>query len=147
MLLYLISYIFTHFLVVFPDLIVSIIGYILIFDVYIYSVLLHGLYGQTVGKMILSVKVVNYSNEKNISFWQAFLRDCVPVVVLFVTILVLSFAPVDDEGNLPSVVDSILIFSAVFHITWFLVEVITMLLNDKRRALHDFIAGTVVIRI
>ena len=29
---------------------------------------------------------------------------------------------------------------------WFLAEVLTMLTNDKRRALHDFIAGTVVVR-
>jgi|KBSSwiStaDraftv2_1062776.scaffolds.fasta_scaffold128226_4 hypothetical protein len=29
---------------------------------------------------------------------------------------------------------------------WFLAEVLTMLTNAKRRALHDFIAGTVVVR-
>jgi uncharacterized RDD family membrane protein YckC len=29
---------------------------------------------------------------------------------------------------------------------WYLLEVITMLTNDKRRAVHDFIAGTVVVR-
>ena len=29
---------------------------------------------------------------------------------------------------------------------WFLAEVLTMLTNEKRRALHDFIAGTVVVR-
>jgi hypothetical protein len=29
---------------------------------------------------------------------------------------------------------------------WFVAEVLTMLTNDKRRALHDFVAGTVVVR-
>jgi hypothetical protein len=29
---------------------------------------------------------------------------------------------------------------------WFVAEVITMLTNEKRRALHDFIAGTIVVR-
>ena len=29
---------------------------------------------------------------------------------------------------------------------WFVLEIITMLLNKKRRALHDLIAGTVVVR-
>lgn len=29
---------------------------------------------------------------------------------------------------------------------WFVAEVLTMLTNEKRRALHDFIAGTVVIK-
>lgn len=29
---------------------------------------------------------------------------------------------------------------------WFVAEVLTMLTNERRRALHDFIAGTVVVR-
>jgi len=29
--------------------------------------------------------------------------------------------------------------------SWFILEVITMLTNSKRRALHDWIAGTVVV--
>ena len=29
---------------------------------------------------------------------------------------------------------------------WFLLEIISMITNAKRRAFHDFIAGTVVIR-
>jgi uncharacterized RDD family membrane protein YckC len=29
---------------------------------------------------------------------------------------------------------------------WFLLEIITLFANKKRRALHDFIAGSVVIR-
>ena len=32
-------------------------------------------------------------------------------------------------------------------ITWSLLEIITMLFNKKGRALHDMIAGTVVLRI
>ena len=30
---------------------------------------------------------------------------------------------------------------------WTLLEVLTMLTNAKRRAIHDFIAGTVVVRV
>ena len=30
---------------------------------------------------------------------------------------------------------------------WSILEVTTMLINSKRRALHDFIAGTVVMRV
>jgi hypothetical protein len=35
---------------------------------------------------------------------------------------------------------------AVLPGLWFLAEVTTMFANDKRRALHDLIAGTVVVR-
>ena len=31
-------------------------------------------------------------------------------------------------------------------VLWFVAEVLTMLTNEKRRAVHDFIAGTVVVR-
>jgi uncharacterized RDD family membrane protein YckC len=34
----------------------------------------------------------------------------------------------------------------VAALTGFLLEIISMLTNEKRRALHDFIAGTVVVR-
>jgi uncharacterized RDD family membrane protein YckC len=37
-------------------------------------------------------------------------------------------------------------FVPLIILCWFLAEVITMLTNEKRRALHDFLAGTVVIR-
>jgi uncharacterized RDD family membrane protein YckC len=30
---------------------------------------------------------------------------------------------------------------------WFVLELLTMLTNNKRRALHDFIAGSVVVRL
>ena len=40
-------------------------------------------------------------------------------------------------------VDWVLMYSTS---AWFIVEVATMLTNDKRRALHDFIAGSVVVR-
>jgi uncharacterized RDD family membrane protein YckC len=32
-------------------------------------------------------------------------------------------------------------------IAWVLLEYLTMLLNEQRRAIHDFIAGTVVVRV
>jgi uncharacterized RDD family membrane protein YckC len=35
---------------------------------------------------------------------------------------------------------------AYASIGWFLLEVVTMLTNSKRRALHDLIAKTVVVR-
>ena len=36
---------------------------------------------------------------------------------------------------------------AFAEFAWFVAEILTMLTNKKRRALHDFIAGTVVVRV
>src|SRR5215213_1492372 len=40
----------------------------------IYFIVMHGLYGQTVGKMLMKVKVLNFSEAK-INFRQAIIRD------------------------------------------------------------------------
>src|SRR3990172_4083522 len=42
---------------------------------YFYSVLMHGRYGQTLGKMVCKVKVVDKSEAKPITYRQAFFRD------------------------------------------------------------------------
>src|SRR6267378_3837249 len=54
------------------------IAYTLSFD--FYSVAMHSKYGQTLGKMAMSVKVLDVS-EKKLSLRQALLRDCVPIML------------------------------------------------------------------
>ena len=113
----------------------------------IYSVVLHGLYGQTLGKMALDIKVVDAKNEGCISFKQALLRDCVPIIVLVLMLFSTLFIPVVTAADeIPHWVIYLLFGFSFTLIGWHLLEIITMLFNDKRRALHDFIAGTVVIR-
>jgi uncharacterized RDD family membrane protein YckC len=109
-----------------------------------YSIFMHTRYGQTVGKMVLGVKVWDVSESRLPSLKQAFLRDIGSVVprvaaLGYFVFLVISqrFVSLDQVHKLPGVIVNWVDF-------WFLVEVITMLTNEKRRALHDFIAGTVV---
>lgn len=111
-----------------------------------YNALLQGWYGQTLGKMLLRVKVVRYDDESPISMFQAFLRE-VPTV-LFNTasfagqaFAVLSGKEIDRTNPIPIL--NVLMFIAV---PWFLAEVLCAFKTIKRRAIHDFIAGTVVIR-
>jgi uncharacterized RDD family membrane protein YckC len=122
------------------------LGYIDTVQFTVYSVLLHTLYGQTFGKMALDVKVVDFKSENNITFKQAFLRDCVPVVMLVFLLTASVFMPIEPTGESPEwLVYGMMIFGLSYFL-WHLLEIITMLFNDKNRALHDFIAGTVVIR-
>src|SRR5262249_46297132 len=111
-----------------------------------YTVVMHARYGQTVGKMVTKVRVVDFRTEGSISWLQAWLREGIPLVLSFGFVgwqvfLILS-------GNLsPGSVASgeALANSKGFWILtalpglWFVAEVLTMLTNDKRRALHDFI--------
>lgn len=111
-----------------------------------YSVIMHGLYGQTLGKMAVGIKVVDAQTEGPIRMRQAFFRDV--VFVVFNTILMgyaIYFAINDsprDGTEILYVENTVVIGMYV----WFFAEILSCLTNSKCRALHDYIAGTVVIK-
>jgi len=114
-------------------------------SLWLYSVLMHGFYGQTIGKRLAGVKVLDVS-ERPISMRQAFLRDSVYIGLN--TIGLFRFLYFRLVGELPdtqmmNIVGYLVGYAAL---GWFLLEILTTLTNKKRRALHDFIAGTVVVR-
>ncbi len=111
-----------------------------------YSIYLHGTYGQTIGKWLMKVQVLNI-DETRLIMRQAFLRDRIGVS-LAVVYLLFAIAPVfsgvsprsrEFGEHMPSLIWNV-------GLVTFALEVITMLTNAKRRALHDFIAGSVVVR-
>ena len=115
----------------------------------LYSILMHGLFGQTVGKMLTGVRVVDLA-EASITMRQAILRDS-PGLLFELAFIPLALIHLDwwiafQRGDLAEIPRWFLIlgFGALLM---FLVEVATMLTNGKRRALHDFIAGSVVVKI
>lgn len=118
-----------------------------------YSVILHWKWGQTLGKRLSGVRVNALSGDP-LSLRQAGMRDILPLV--FNTVGVLLDLPRVVQGRIPYEAAAAAGFSGLspFHIfvlwsslAWFVLELLTMLSNAKRRALHDFIAGTVVIRL
>jgi uncharacterized RDD family membrane protein YckC len=114
------------------------------FDIYIYSVLMHAYFGKTIGKMFLGIRVLTIEENK-ISFKHAILRDIVPIFIMLISIS--SVLEIMFPQPMPSASISPIYFIITgFPLIWFLLEIVTMLFNKKRRALHDFIAGTVVMR-
>ena len=119
----------------------------------IYVVQMLARYGQTVGKMVTKVRVVDYLTEDQISPRQAWLRE-VSLVIFGLIFLAYQSLVIMTSDIEPGLITSGKAFAhditfwllASLAGLWFLAEVVTMMTNDKRRALHDFIAGTVVIR-
>ena len=98
--------------------------------------------------MVMGLKVVDHKTEAAIGLTQAFKRDSVPVALilllsLYLSIVVGSLDSFEIIAN-PSAIAS-LIFVGILSIIWALLEVISMLFNEKSRAIHDLIAGTVVV--
>ena len=111
-----------------------------------YAIYLHGTYGQTVGKWLMKVQVLSV-DETRLTMRQAFLRDSIGLSLIAVYLL-FAISPV-FSGVSPS---SREFYEHIPSVIWkvglitFALELITMLTNEKRRALHDYIAGSVVVR-
>jgi uncharacterized RDD family membrane protein YckC len=109
-----------------------------------YGVLLHFFYGQTVGKMLMKIKVIDVSETKNITLTQSVFRDFFYILSFCVFVVLSGYAMIIGEVS-PNVS---MVFDWFGHVSliWFIIEIVTCLFNQKRRALHDLIAGTVVVR-
>jgi uncharacterized RDD family membrane protein YckC len=117
-----------------------------------YSIILHGLFGQTLGKKFTGVKVFDVSGQR-LSVRQAVFRDSVLLVLVLFGVAV--DLPTVMTGSNPydpttfslsklSLLQQIPLWGSF---VWFLVEVVSMLANAQRRAVHDLIAGSVVMRV
>ena len=111
-----------------------------------YSIWMHGTFGQTLGKMACRVSVLDVS-EQPLTMHQAAMRDIFGIVLL----------PFAWAINIPRIFHGIDILKPEnatpidylflnLGLCWFLLECATILTNRKRRALHDFIAGSIVVR-
>jgi len=128
----------------------------LTFSFYAYEIYLHGRWGQTIGKRSQDISVVSLDGT-SITWKQAFLRSSVGLglgVLSSISTLVALFSMTDGEfstlswmelavrqSELSPYIDQIVIATYI----WTGSEVVVLLFNRKKRALHDFIAGTVVV--
>ena len=109
-----------------------------------YTILLHWRYGKTIGKMLMRVTVLTYEAETRITFRQSFLRESPWVMLVMAACILAGVALATATASTPLwILINILRWCSF---VWYLVEIVTMLTNEKRRAVHDYIAGTVVVR-
>lgn len=112
-----------------------------------YSILMHGYYGQTLGKRAMKIRVLSVDDEPA-SMRQALLRDCVWLALAIIGFFLDLPEVLGGEYLTTLNEETSLLEDIIAHGTsaWLVLEMITMLFNDKRRAIHDLIAGTVVVR-
>jgi len=107
-----------------------------------YSVFMHGRFGQTLGKFFCGVKVLAL-NGSRITYEHAIRRDIVPCLLLPVWVWTIGYAAIYREYPSPAMFR----WAQQIGLYWGVLELVTMLLNEQRRALHDYIAKTVVVRV
>jgi uncharacterized RDD family membrane protein YckC len=113
---------------------------------WLYSVLLHARHGQTLGKRAAHVKVLDLSEERIPTLRQAFLRDSGYILLNGLTLAYFVYLVLTRQYGGEAAVLPAARLLTLAGLAWFLLEVATALTNPKRRALHDLIAGTVVVR-
>lgn len=111
----------------------------------VYSVFLHYKYGQTFGKWVATVQVLDISETRTLTFRQAIFRESFYLLVVIIG-FVYYFVLLTQTADRQSVLVNYSSFSDNPVFWWTLIELVTMLTNFKRRAVHDFIAKSIVIR-
>jgi uncharacterized RDD family membrane protein YckC len=127
---------------------IFIIGSLLFLTIYsAYFIILQGRYGQTVGKKIMSIKVIDINEVSLIGIKRAILRE-LPWIIADISILLYFFMMLFliHHSNLEKAKDSYKNLIFITSFTWMLIELATMLTNYKRRAVHDYLAKSVVIK-
>jgi uncharacterized RDD family membrane protein YckC len=109
----------------------------------LYCVIGVGKYGQTIGKKQMKIKVLSLNEKKLIGYKRAFLREAVWFFVSIGGIVWLYFTTSDTAPFRDELIgkNNMFIISSI----WLTVELVTMFFNTKRRAVHDFMGGSVVI--
>src|ERR1017187_6510151 len=108
------------------------------FAPFIYFIVMNYLFGQTLSKMVVNIKIVDISETRNISIKQAFLRESIWIGLAFI-----EFVFIKTFSN-SSWVDVISLYDTLVFII-IIIIIIAMLKNEKRCAIQDFIAETVVV--
>jgi uncharacterized RDD family membrane protein YckC len=109
-----------------------------------YPIVLHRLFGQTVGKWVTRVRLVALDLGP-ITWIQAVVRES-PWIVLLIT---RSLAPLvfrrhrdSDEAAI-----MLILWQLGALLVWIAADLVAMLSSSRRRALHDLLARTVVVRV
>jgi uncharacterized RDD family membrane protein YckC len=122
-----------------------------------YSIYGHGRFGKTVGKWVMGIRVVRVTGEP-LRWREAWLRSAFDLCFVFVSTIgqiaaMIAIANSEYYGvgwstrsaNLAAHEPTWATLAMKFGTIWVFSEVVTMLFNKRRRALHDFVAGTVVV--
>ena len=111
----------------------------------VYSVVMHARYGQTLGKMATKVKVLAATETSVPGFKRSLLRDSVYIVMMIVSLFWFIVILLQDGFSAAYLESNVSLVIGLFSVGWFFLELVTMLMNPRRRALHDYIGGTVVV--
>jgi len=123
-----------------------------------YNIYLPKRYGGTAGKLVVGIKIIKI-NGQSIEWKEAILRHIVLLIMTIFSIVIMIFCVLQaDEStyiNLSWLKQSayLMTFAPILFKVytwssniWIYSEFIVLLTNKRKRAIHDYIAGTVIVK-
>jgi len=138
---------YAYFFTIIPDLIL----------IFWYNIYLPKRYGGTPGKLIAGLKIVKLDSS-SIGWKESVLRYSVNIIIIILNIAMMVIAIISADAEIYNDLDWLQqsqylsgISGTIYIITilsniWVWSEVIVLLFNKRKRAIHDFIAGTVIVK-
>lgn len=111
----------------------------------VYTISMHYFKGQTIGKSAVNLKVLDIS-ERPITFAQAVIRSLPQMLPIFISASLLissMFSPANNSAS-DNIFSNIITAFYGLYVVFIIGEIISALFSSKHRALHDYLAGTVV---
>lgn len=119
-----------------------------------YNIVMLKFFNATIGKMILNIEVISINNKK-LSWKSSFFRQFLNLIITIpnTILLILIILKMNNWTGINTVYIALNLlktsgFGDIISILVFIIgtaDIITMLVNENKRSLHDFIAGTIVI--
>ena len=111
----------------------------------LYSIIMNIKFGGTIGKLVVGIRIMDVNEKSWPNLKQVLMRDCVWIASYLISGLLMTIKLVQGESLDPLKTN---VFEVVLNwagMGWVIAEIITAFGNNKRRAVHDLIAKTVVI--
>jgi len=101
-----------------------------------YPIYFHARYGQTVGKLVVGIRLVQADGEPigSVAAWVRSALDLLFAAAIVIGLVAALFGRFDALRAV-----------AIAYASWTLIDLAVMLTNRSRRAAHDFLAGTFVV--
>ena len=117
---------------------------------WIYAVGLNGWRGQTVGKALLGIRVVRHSGRGRLGWARALVRESPFIGLVWAWSVVwvawnLAFVLDMESEGLDAWASRLLDGLLYVNLGWLGLEFLTMAVHPERRAIHDLLAGSMVI--
>lgn len=127
------------------NLLLLVLGTIVFNSIYfVYTVWFHWKTGQTPGKKLMNIRVVDKDELRLLTLEQALKRDSVYILIQMLgTVVIIHQVITQEYSPYHRIASQVLDW---FGTAWFLTEVVSMMMNPKSRAVHDFLADSVVIK-